>query len=187
MAKQIQIYGFLVIVAALSWWLVQVKAPQVEKPVDVQPHSAEFFSTGYQKLEMDATGKPKSKLIASKMLHYGDDNTTELADPVMTFIYPDASNWVVGSESGWISSDGKDMHLKGRVSIDRNESSKVRPIHVKTSELRVKPEKRYAETDQWVEINNPPDRTEGVGMQIYFSSPIHLKLLSNVRGRYETH
>ncbi|MGR9100111.1 MAG: LPS export ABC transporter periplasmic protein LptC [Gammaproteobacteria bacterium] len=183
-ARRLQLYGFLFFLTLVSWWLVQIESPKVEQTPTAHDHVADFFSLGYVKTEMDGEGKPKNRLIADKLVHFSDDNTTELTRPEMTFFYPDSSTWVIRSDSGWVSADGKDVLLNGTVHIDRDKTAGLRPVHVRTSSLKVKPEKSYAETEKWVEINNPPDRTEGVGMQIYFSKPIHLKLLSKVRGKY---
>ena len=159
--------------------------PEETMQLKTKEHSADFFSNGYNKVEMNQEGLRRSELIAEKMIYYGDDDTTELTKPIMTFYNEDQSTWVIAADTGWISPDGKDLLLNGNVKIERKKASDVRPIHIKTTNLRVKPEKNYAETDEWVEIINPPDRTEGVGMQIYYTKPVHLKLLSKVRGRYE--
>jgi len=62
----------------------------------------------------------------------------------------------------------------------------VRELKIYTFNLKVKPETSYAETDAWAELISLPNWTTGVGMKLTFAEPIHLELLSNVKGNYET-
>ncbi len=48
-------------------------------------HSADYYSTGYQKREMDALGMLSSEIMASKMVHYNDDGTVHMEAPKMSF------------------------------------------------------------------------------------------------------
>ena len=52
--------------------------------------------------------------------------------------------------------------------------------------LKVKPDISYAETNQWAELISPPNKTTGTGMKMTYIEPIHLQLLANVKGNYES-
>ena len=187
MLRQVKLYSFLIALTLFSWGLVQFTTPKKIQYREALSHIPVYFSEGYNKLEMDEKGERKNSLIAEKLIHYKDDKVTELINPRMTTFNADASEWRIEADSGILSSDGKNLLLNGNVLINRDKVPGVRQVTVKTTNLRVKPAQNYAETDDWVEIIMPPDRTEGVGMQLYFAKPIHLKLLSFVKGRYEIH
>jgi lipopolysaccharide export system protein LptC len=152
----------------------------------VPAHSPDYFSKGYTKWDMSDLGRPKSKLLADEMVHYSDDGTTHMVNPLMSFYNEEAPPWVVQSETGIVSADGKDLWLNGKVIVDRAAAEGVRALRINSSNLKVKPETSYAETDEWAELISLPNRTTGVGMKLVFSQPIHLELLSNVKGHYET-
>lgn len=181
-----RIYLYLTIVAIASWWLVKLTGSGESGLVPVPPHSPDYFSKGYTKWEMDDFGKPKSKLIADQMTHYSDDGTTHLVNPVMTFYNDKTPPWVIKSETGILSADGKDLLLNGKVYVDRESAPGVRALNIYTVNLRVKPEISYAETDAWAELLSLPNWTTGFGMKLTFAEPIHLELLSRVKGNYET-
>ena len=94
--------------------------------------------------------------------------------------------WVIKSETGILSGDGKDLLLNGKVTIDRAKAEGVSQLTINTSMLKVKPETSYAETNEWAELISPPNKTTGTGMKLTFAQPIHLQLLANVKGKYET-
>lgn len=186
MPDRIHFYFYAAILAVLSWWLVQLTGSE-EAPTRApqQSHSAEYFSTGYVKWEMDKAGQLKSKLIAESMTHYRDDGTTHLQKPELILINRDAPPWVIRSEIGIVSADGKQIFLKGKAVVEREGAPGVSPLKINSSNLRVKPDQDYAETDDWAELLSPPNRTEGVGMQLTYGDPIQIKLFSKVRGKYE--
>lgn len=186
MTKPVQVYGFLSMIALLSWWLVEYTKKVETTRLAVPEHSADFFSIAYSKIEMNSEGLPENELVADKMTHFSDDKTTELLKPVMTFYSADKPPWIVRSETGWMSADHKDLRLNGKVFISHKGASGKRSMKVNTSNLRVKPELNYAETDAWAELITPSDWVSGTGMKVFFKEPIFLELLSNVRSRYET-
>lgn len=126
------------------------------------------------------TGKLKNKLIAEKVTHYNDD-TTHSIKPVMYFYNDKTPPWVVKSETGILSADGKDMFLNGKAVVSRAKAEKTKELIINTSNLRVKPETNDAETDEWAELLSPPNVTTGTGMKMVFVSPVHLELLANVK------
>lgn len=183
MQRQMTGYLLLLLFAAFTWWLVERSEPD-EMRLAVPPHSADYFSTGYRKIEMNLQGKPENRLDAEKMTHYSDDDTTVLERSVMTFYKTDALAWLIKSETGLRSPDGKLLYLNGKVVIEQFEADGEQKLRVNTSNVRVKPAKKYAETDEWGEIITSSDWVSGTGMQIFFAEPVRLRLLSNVRSIY---
>ncbi|HSN23326.1 MAG TPA: LPS export ABC transporter periplasmic protein LptC [Methylomicrobium sp.] len=172
--------------ALLSWGLVKLTVTEEAVLAVIPPHSPDLFSTGYTKWEMAENGSLKSKLIADRMTHYSDDGTTHLDKPLMFFHNETTPPWVVKAEAGILSADGKDLKLNGKVLVERAQAPGVKPLIINTSNLKVKPETHYAETDEWAELISVPNRTTGIGMKLVFEQPIHLQLLSKVKGKYET-
>lgn len=185
MLRDYQAYLWLILLAVLSAWLVSLADFEEAAQLAATAHRTDYFSSAYRKMEMDAQGKPKSHLHAAKMMHYSDDNITELDAPVMVFFNENQPPWEVRSETAQLSADGKDLYMHGKVVVERAAAPGVRMLKVHSSNLRVKPEISYAETDAWAELISPPHITSGTGMKVTFSKPIHLQLLSKVKGRYE--
>ncbi|MDQ7091211.1 MAG: LPS export ABC transporter periplasmic protein LptC [Methylococcales bacterium] len=181
-------YVLAFILAGLSWWLVeafQLSDDPKNKKVSLSTDSPDYFSKGYLKKEMDEQGRLKSKLFAEEMFHYSDDGVTHMVKPVMSLYNEDSPPWVIKSDTGILSVDGKDLWLNGHVFIHREKAEGVKELGIETRNLRVKPEENYAEGDEWAKLTSPPQWTEGVGIQMVFKKPISLKLLANVKSHYE--
>lgn len=178
-------YWIIASAALLSWGLVEWQEER-DVQIKIAENSPDFFSSGYYKKQMGEDGLPKNELVADKMLHYVVDGATHLENPVMT-LYGSArqSPWVIRSESGIMAADGDHLQLNGKAHISREPSPGVTALTVNTSDLRVTLSDNYAETSAWAEIISPPNKTSGTGMEVTFVSPIHLKLLAKVKGRYE--
>ena len=152
----------------------------------VPPHSPDYFSKGYTKWEMNELGTLKSKLLSDEIIHYSDDGTTHMVNPIMFFHNEKTPPWVIKSSTGILSGDGKDLLLNGNVAINRDKAKGATQLTINTSVLKVKPETSYAETSEWAELISPPNKTTGTGMKMTFAEPIKLQLLTNVKGKYET-
>ena len=184
--RENKIYLYLAIIALISWWLVKLTGLDEIYHGQVPAHSPDYFSRGYTKWEMNEFGILKNKLLADEMIHYSDDGTTHMVNPIMFFHNEKTPPWVIKSATGILSGDGKDLLLNGKVAIDREKAKGVTPLTINTSVLKVNPETSYAETNEWAELISPPNKTTGIGMKMTFVQPIHLQLLANVKGTYET-
>ena len=182
--KPNKFYVYLTAMAVISWGVVRLLTPDEERQ-PTAAHGAEYFSNGYTKWEMNELGKVKNKLIADQVTHY-DDDTTHSVNPVMFFYNENTPPWIIKAQSGVLSADGKDLLLQGKSIINRAGAEGNKELTINTANLRVKLETSYAETDEWAELISPPNITTGTGMKMVFVAPIHLELLANVKGKYET-
>ncbi len=181
-------YVLLLALAGLSWWLVEIfhlVDEDITEVAKLPKHSPDYISKGYQKREMDEQGILKSELFAEEMLHYSDDGITHMTRPIITFFNADEPPWVIKSDTGTLSTDGKHLLLNGRVYISKDKSENSRQMIMETTNLRVRTKENYAEGDEWAKLSSPPHWAEGIGVQMVFKKPISLKLLANVKSYYE--
>jgi lipopolysaccharide export system protein LptC len=184
--KDNKLYLAAAAVAIMTWWLADLLENDPNQQGVAVAHSADYFSTGYTKYEMNELGKLNKKLIADRVTHYSDDGTSHTVNPVMYFYKEKTPPWVINAQAGVLSADGKDLLLNGKSVVRRAKAAGVKELTINTSNLRVKPETSYAETDEWAELISPPNITTGTGMKLVFATPIHLELLAHVKGKYET-
>jgi lipopolysaccharide export system protein LptC len=187
MPKHNAFYGYVIVLAIVSsllaqWWLVN---EDVERREAVA-HSADFFSVGYKKWQMNEQGGLGSHLTANKMTHYSDDGTTHLENPLMFFYNVPNPAWQIQAESGKLEKGGETLWLNGRVEIERAASSQGRELIIHTSNLQVLPKTSFAQTKEFTELKSGNNITTGTGMKATFSAPVHLELLANIHGKYET-
>lgn len=171
--------------ALVSWWLAELLTPPPEIAKPVKDHSIDYYALRFTRTEMKVDGTPKSRLSSERMGHYVDDNSSELTKPVMLFFNEDAPPWVVNSDTGAISGDGKTILLNGKATLNREAYGNTHPILVISKNVTVHMDKKFLESDEFTEIYNPPNYTSGTGMRTEFSNGMKVTLSSNVRGRYE--
>ena len=138
---------------------------------------------------MSLEGTLKNRIQGDRMIHFIDEDSTEITNPVMTVFDAEKPPWVIASASGWLSGDGELLMLLGDVKMDRANLKKIGqkdipPIHIDTYNLRVLPKDDWAETEHEVFMTSANDRVRGVGMRTLFSTPIRFQLLSKVRSFY---
>lgn len=178
-------YGYVIALAIVSSlfakWLVN---DDIERREAVA-HSADFFSVGYQKWQMNEQGNLSSHLTANKMAHYSDDGTTQLENPLMFFYNAPNPAWQIHAETGKLEKGGETLWLNGKVEIERAASSQGRELIIHTSNLTVSPQTSFAQTSAFTELRSGNNITTGLGMKATFSSPVHLELLAKVHGNYD--
>ena len=179
-----KVYGLISVLALASWWLTQWQFEP--KPILVSSeNSPDLISHGYYKMTMDKDGLPKSELLANEMRHYPKDGSNQFTQPVMTLFKPDQAPWVLHAETAVMEKDGDTLHMNGKSVIEREESANNKALTVYSADLLVKLSTHFAESKAFTELFSPPHKTTGTGVEVTFSSPIHLKLLSTVKGYYE--
>lgn len=176
--------GILLILVGGTLWLTQ-RSPVDEADYSTLEHRPDYYLEAVDTTLMGIDGKPGKRLVAERMTHFINDDSTELQRPRLTLYDQERPPWRIDSETGWLSGDGDILLLQGAVKIDRSAAPGVRPLHITTRDLRVQPRDNYVETDADVFARSNQDRIDAKGMQIWLQQPIRIKLLANVRGRYE--
>ena len=175
--------GLLAGLGLASGWLLHNR--DQEPAYRPKPHSPDYYLEGFNATTMGVDGKPDKQLSGERLAHFPEDDSTELKAPRMHVYEAEAPPWRIRSESGWISGDRQLILLQGKVNIDRDAAPGIRGFHIITRDLRIQPEENYAETDQQVFATSGDDHLESKGMQAWFAEPVRIKLLANVRGRYD--
>ncbi|WP_428355472.1 LPS export ABC transporter periplasmic protein LptC [Methyloprofundus sp.] len=185
-AEQCKNFLFLFLIFLFSIWAVMYSPEHKEQErVITMEKNAQHFAVNYSKTQLDEFGLTNSKLTADFAANYSGDVGTELTNPEMMVYKKDAPPWVIRSKAGHISADGNQIFMSGPVFIDRAAAQGVREVNIKTSNLRVLPDRNYAETDDWAELVSGLDRISGVGMELFYQDPLYVKLLSNIKGLHE--
>ena len=184
MSKKIWLYFILTVLVLLSWLAADRMAPKPNKIQTTAGHRPDSFSKQFTKITMTEEGKPKNKLIADAMVHYKDDDTTELEKPVFTYFNEESPPWVVHSDSGLIGAEGETIFLSEKVLITRDAAPGKEPVTINTENLTIKPSIDFAETDKFAELISNRDRVSGIGLSLYFGENKRIRLHSHVKGIY---
>ena len=181
------IIALLVGLSSLTIWIQQNSDSDnevTETTETSKKHSPDYFMEDFTITSMNEKGKPRSILTSQRMLHYPDDDSTELDKPFMTMIAENGRPWKIKADRGWVAANNKLILLSGNVQIDRLSGPNNRPVKLFTDKLRIHPELDFAETDRPVTMISNKRRTTAIGMRAYVRKG-KLQLLDDVHVSYE--
>ena len=179
-------YFRLAIVLALalvSWWFQDFlqETPIVSPPTD--KHFPDYFMENFTITSMDETGQPAFILKAKRLLHFADDDFTEMSFPIIEF--KEASgDWSISANRAKIFKDKNVIHFYDDVKVQRILLKSNNQLNIDTHYLKVNTENKIAETDQQAHIESQDFELDTLGM-IFNSKQGIIELKSKVKGFYE--
>ena len=174
----------MVLLAMLSFWLNQKVQPPQPKNDGSSRHDPDYTVEKFSATRMDQNGVPLHTLVAAKMTHYPDDDSTHLDRPHFTRFSPGKPPMHIQSDKGLISRDGEHAYFTGNVLVTREAYQDKSALTLTTSYLHVIPDKDLALTDKFVTIRDARINVTGVGLELNNKTQA-IKLFSRVKGRYE--
>ena len=170
--------------AVLTGWVLERYDDDKRVARKTQDHDPDYYMENFVRTAMDAEGIVKDRLRADFMVHYPDDDTSELVQPHME-IYNEADKpWHVVAERAWVGSGNEVVLLYGEVEIWRPGAGGERRIEVLTRDLRVLLQEDYAETDHPATIRSPNTVVNAIGMRANFGRN-RIELVDQVRSRHD--
>jgi len=135
--NRLAVAAVLVALAVLSWWLPTALTPRGGLFDSESRHEPDFTVDNFTATEMNAQGQRKHELRAAKLVHYADDDTSDLTQPYLVQYSPDAAPVHTRADRGRISPDGKEILMQGNVRVTRGASGADPAGEVQTQEMRV--------------------------------------------------
>lgn len=108
---------------------------------------------------------------------------TRFEQPRVTLLQPAGPPWQASAEHGSAAADGSLVELLDRVVLQRDLADGT-STRLETSQLLLKPQQKFAETDKPVTIRSTNAITRATGMRAHLQEE-RIQLLSEVRGTYE--
>ena len=172
----------LVLLAALTYWLDRAVQSPIAPREKVLRHDPDYTVDKLLATRMDESGRVRDTLHAARMVHYPDDDSTELERPrFMSFGY--GAPLSITSKRGEVSSNGGNIYFRGEVRATRAPYAGNSELIVTTEYLHMLPDDNIARTDQAVTIQDANMTIDAVGMELNHETRI-LKLNAAVRGVY---
>lgn len=170
----------LLAVALFSWWLLRSGAA-VRNGGTTEHGAPDYYVKGYDLAVWDAHGELRHRLTGPHIVHHRQHQRADLTSPELTLYREDAPRWRLRAQTAQVNDNASEVWLQGEVVID--EPLDADGVVLNTRDVRVLPEKRYAETRAQVAVRDPAGEMHGTGMRADLSVD-RLELLSAVRGEY---
>jgi lipopolysaccharide export system protein LptC len=182
---QSQLFPLIIlsVLAALTFWLQSAIAPDDDKHDGKLRHDPDGIAESYIVRRFDESGNVKYRLTGPYMVHYPDDDSSELQSPVLISYRPDAPQVTITSNFAKVTSKGEVAYLWDDVRIVRAATSEQGELLARTPDLTVQTEAGFAFTGSPVEITQGQSWITGVGAQIDNNKSTFV-LQSQVKGQY---
>ena len=152
----------LLLLAALTFWLSQVI--QGHAPNGPLRHDPDYWAERLEMRRFDSNGKLQNTLVAEKLLHYADDDTTVVTEPHLT--YHRQPPLEIFARMAYIGRDGKEVDLVDDVQVIRHGATvDAPPTVLETRSLKVFPDEEKGSTNDTVKITKGSSVIRGTGLE----------------------
>lgn len=169
--------------ALLTFWLERTVREE-PAPTAQRSHDPDYVVEGFAIADFDRAGSAASTLSATKMVHYPDDDSTELLAPRVVQSRSEQPRLTLSADRGTLSQDGAEVFLYGNVLLVRESAAGAPESRMQTSFLHVVRARSLVRTDREVRISEGGRALVGHGME-YDNESRQLSLHAQVRGNFE--
>jgi lipopolysaccharide export system protein LptC len=173
----------LALLATMSFWLDRKVQPPAHRADGSTRHDPDFIVEGFSAVKMNPDGTRRYALSAKRMVHFPDDNSTQLELPRLVYFDYKRAPVTIRSETAEAVQGGDDVFFRGDVQIIRSAFASNAELGVFTSFLEVIPDKDLAKTDKPVRMVEGSSTASSVGLE-FNNVTRELKLLSEVKATY---
>ncbi|MDP2821176.1 MAG: LPS export ABC transporter periplasmic protein LptC [Sulfuritalea sp.] len=155
--------AMLVLLAALTFWLNRLI--QDDKPRGPQRHDPDYWVERFEVRRFDIEGQLQYTLLADKLVHYPDDDTTVVTAPHITYHRQPRSE--VSARLAYVGRDGKEIDLVDSVRVIRHSATgDTPPTVLETRTLKVFPDDEKGRSSEPVVITQGRSVIRGSGLEI---------------------
>jgi lipopolysaccharide export system protein LptC len=174
--------GLMLALALLTFYLERA-VREDDAPAALRRHDPDYFVTSFTTTTYNGDGAVETVMSAERMVHYPDDDTTELFAPRVVQAKPHQPRFSVRAERGQLSRDGDEIFLYGDVLLVRDASADRPEARMTTDFLHVLRDRSLVRTDRLVNIVEGGRSLSGRGME-YNNESRELVLRADVVARF---
>lgn len=170
--------------AGLTFWLERTVREEEGVHPSLRRHDPDYVVDNLTHTRFNIQGMVESTLTAAKMLHYPDDDTTDLLAPHFVQTKPNEPRVTLTADRGALSQDGEEVFLYDNVLIVREGGPDRSEARMRTSFMHVVQAQSVFRTDRDIVITEDDRVISGRGME-YHNDSKEMFLRDRVRGRFE--
>ena len=176
--------GLMLALALLTFYLERT-VREDDTPAAARRHDPDYYVTNFTTTTYNRAGAPETMMSAARMVHYPDDDTTELEAPRVVQSKPNEPRYSVRAERGQLSRDGDEIFLYGDVVLVRDASEHAPEARMTTEFLHVLRDRSLVRSDREVKIVEGSRSLQGRGME-YNNESRELLLRHDVQARFDS-
>ena len=169
--------------ALVTFWLERTVREEPAHP-SLRRHDPDYLVEQFVVTKYNSAGVLESTISAAKMIHYPDDDSTELVAPRVVQAKANEPRMTLSADRGAISQNGEELFLFGNALLVREAGGGRSEARMQSSFLHVISARSLVRTDREVEVFEAGRTLSGRGME-YHNEISQLFLRDRVRGRFE--
>jgi lipopolysaccharide export system protein LptC len=175
--------GLMLALALLTFYLERTVREE-DAPPALRRHDPDYLVTQFTTTTYNQDGAVETVMSAARMVHYPDDDTTELFEPRVIQAKPKQPRFSVRADRGQLSRDGAEIFLYGDVLLVRDASADRPEARMTTEFLHILRERSLVRSDRPVKFVEGGRSLTGRGME-YNNESRELLLRHDVQARFE--
>lgn len=156
----------LTTLAGLSFWLLHATSIEEPKRDGKDRHDPDYVITGMKLNKLDKAGLLQYTLTANEVVHFPDDDSTEVAAPYLVYLGKNKPPLTMRSRTAHVSSEGETVIMRDDVHIVRAAAANRPETHGRMPDLTIQTEEETAETKGPVVFTQGNSWLKGVGMNL---------------------
>ena len=180
--KNATISFLIILVIGLGCWSIFI-SKHAENTLADADHRPDALMENVVATIINKEGNPSLRVEAPKMIHYADNDTTDIETPHITMYRQSPEPWHINSNYAKATQGLGKLYFWDNVVI-RHMSDIANPTTtMTTTTLTVFPDKQIAQTSDHVTLIQPDTTIHGLGMLANLNDGT-VQLLSQARGEY---
>lgn len=175
--------GLMLSLALLTFYLERT-VREDDSPPALRRHDPDYLVSNFTTTTYDRDGAVETVMSAARMVHYPDDDTTELFAPRVVHAKPHQPRFSVRAERGQLSRDGDEIFLYGDVLLVRDATAERPEGRMTTEFLHILRDRSLVRSDREVKFVEGGRALSGRGME-YNNESRELVLRSDVHARFQ--
>lgn len=136
-ARRVAIAATLILLATGSWWLTRTTSV-TEKPFDGKlRHDPDYTIGNFSTTVMNVQGQRRYVLSAARLVHYGDDGSSDLEQPYLIQYREDSVPVHTRADKGWMPKDRNEILLQGNAVSARGRDPRGAGGEIRADKMKI--------------------------------------------------
>jgi lipopolysaccharide export system protein LptC len=186
-SNRVRLGVVLALLAALalgSFWMLEVLRRNSNETFSETPKDEpDYIIENFNFVRMSKTGYARYNISGAKLVHYPENDSFEIQQPVMNNLDKDQAPMTMRAERAIVDHAGDKIHMYRNVQMDRPAVGTSDHFRLVSEYLLILPDVDIMQTDKPVDITYGSVKLSGTGM-FANNATREFRLSSNVRGTY---
>jgi lipopolysaccharide export system protein LptC len=169
--------------AGITWWLLQATLPRPNESAQrPKTHTPDYFADNFSVSELDQSGATQYRLTATHLVHYEDDENSDLTSPAVRAFQPGKPIVTATAERGTVNSDASVVDMYDHARIVRAPGAGDPPMQADSEHFRVLVNDDVILTEKPVKLQRGLSVMTATNGMNYNNVTRVIQLFGNVRG-----